>query len=207
MNFQATEIETDIRYKEGEEEMKLVIMGKEMLNMYFHQTPPKVKGSEVPFTLPLVNPVTGESLGINFEGFMDLVEEGDVITEYKTSQQAMNQSDADSHLQLTAYSYAYEAIHQKLPKLLRIVDFVKTKKPKVLSLETRRDKKDHLRFFALVSHVLKSIRAGIFFPREGFMCKDCEYAGPCKTWVETASGERLNAARESSALMPVAVVV
>jgi putative RecB family exonuclease len=194
-------LDNDIRYKEGEEEMKLVIMGKEMLNMYFLEAPKKVKGSEISFSLPLVNPVTGQSLGINFDGFIDLMEDENTIVEFKTSHTAMSQNDVDNHLQLSAYSYAYEILNQRLPRVLKIVDFVKTKKPKMLVFETTRAKKDIERFFALASHVLRSIRTGIFYPKESFMCKDCEFTGPCKGWTETAYGITTRETLEPVALM------
>ena len=50
----------------------------------------------------------GERLDVNIEGYIDLIEKDDAITEFKTSNQAMNQNDVDDHIQLTAYSYAYQ---------------------------------------------------------------------------------------------------
>lgn len=63
--------ETDIRYKNGEEEMKLVVLAKEMLAQY-HQLPPKrAKGAEVPFSVPLIEPGNGKSPAIDIEGVID----------------------------------------------------------------------------------------------------------------------------------------
>lgn len=64
------------------------------------------------------------------EGFIDLVTADEAIVEFKTSGQAMNAWDADNHLQLTAYSYAYETLFQRPAQALRIVDLVKAKKPR-----------------------------------------------------------------------------
>jgi hypothetical protein len=94
----------------------------------------------------------------------------------------MSQEDADEHLQLTAYSYTYEALYHRPPKLLKIINFVKNKKPKMLLFETRRNKEDHKRFFHLAETVLAGIKNKIFIPKASFMCKDCEYAEPCRTW-------------------------
>lgn len=172
--------DADVRYKNGESEMKLVIMGKEMLRMYFQEPVKKAKGTDVSFTVPLMNLKTGEDLGIDLEGFIDLIEEDDTIVEFKTSAQIMN--GIEDHLQLTAYSYAYEMLYRRPPKLLKVINFVKTKKPKMITLETKRDKTDYHRFFSLASQVLKGIRSQIFFPRSSFLCKDCEYDGNCKAW-------------------------
>ena len=47
---------------------------------------------------------------MNLEGFFDLITSDEVIVEFKTSGQTMTLRDADNHLQLTAYSYAYETL-------------------------------------------------------------------------------------------------
>lgn len=132
--------------------------------------------------MQIVDPATGKGPGINLEGFFDLIEGDDTIVEFKTSAQTMYQETVDEHLQLTAYSYAYERLYQKPPKLLKIVNFVKNKKPKMLVFETARDESDHRRFFQLAMQVLEGINRQVFFPRQSFMCGDCEYAGPCEEW-------------------------
>lgn len=175
-------IENDIRYKNSEKETDLVVMGKEMLNLYFYNHLKEVSGSEIPFTIPLVDPSSGESLEMNFEGFIDLIERDDTIVEFKTSYKTMNQEDIDDHLQLTAYSYVYEMLYQKSPRLVKIVNFVKTKKPKMVVLKSTRNRDDYQRFFYLAKYILKGIESQVFFPRQCFMCKDCEYIKYCKEW-------------------------
>lgn len=82
-------------------------------------------------------------------------------------------------IQLTAYSYAYEVLYQKPPKALKVINFVKNKKPKINVLETGRGKSDYQRFFCLAKQILRGIKAQVFFPRIGFWCKDCEYEEVC----------------------------
>ena len=178
----AQKVDTEIRYKEGDNEMKLIIMAKEMLGLYFHSPIKEILGAEVPFLVPLVNPSTKENLGIPLVGMIDLVEKDDVIVEFKTSNQTISNRDVGDYLQLTAYSYAYEMLYQKTPKLLKVVNFVKTKKPKMNILETKRDKRDYERLFYLASQVVSGIKNRIFFPRPSFWCKDCEYEEYCKAW-------------------------
>jgi putative RecB family exonuclease len=181
-DWYSQKVDTEIKYKTGEAEIKLIIMAKEMLGLYFQQSPKEVKGTEVPFVIPLIDPSNGKSLGINLEGFIDLIEKDDTIVEFKTSTQTINPGDIGDYLQLTAYSYAYEILYQKPPKLLKVVNFVKTKKPKMVVLETKRTKADYQRLFYLASQVLKGIKHQIFFPRPSFWCKDCEYEKYCKNW-------------------------
>jgi putative RecB family exonuclease len=174
--------ETEIRYKNGEDEMKFAVMAKEMLAMYCQLPPKKAKGTEVSFSVPLIEPGNGKHPLIDIEGVIDLIEEGDVITEFKTSAQMMDSKDADESLQLTIYSYAFEKLYQKPPKALKIVDFVKSKKPKLITLETRRDESSYHRLYAITSQVLKGINQKVYFPKTSFWCKDCEYAEQCQTW-------------------------
>lgn len=174
--------DTEIHYKDGEAEMNLIFMAKEMLRQYLDLPHKKIMGSEVPFAVPIVNLSNGMKLSINLEGFIDLIEDDGTIVEFKTSNQSMNQNGTDDHLQLTAYSYAYEMFFQSPPKLLKVVNFVKIKKPKIIVFETKRGKSDYQRFFHLASKVLDGVKGKIFFPRQTFMCKDCEYDESCKEW-------------------------
>jgi putative RecB family exonuclease len=181
-DWYAQNIDSQVRYKNGESDTRLTIMAKEMLSLYFVRPHKRVKGAEVPFTVLLVNLGNGERLPVNLEGYIDLIEEGDSICEFKTSGQTMNQSDLDNHLQLTASSYAYEMLYRKPPRALKLIDFVKTKRPKVIALEVDRKKLDYQRFFYLASQILTGIKSKVFFPRTSFMCKDCEYGEPCRAW-------------------------
>ncbi|MFZ0928020.1 MAG: PD-(D/E)XK nuclease family protein [Syntrophobacteraceae bacterium] len=173
-------VESLIRYRETETETSLILLGKEMLNLYYHQPRAQVKGTEIPFAVPLVSPGNGDHLGINLEGYIDLLEENDSIVEFKTSVKTMDLKDVN--LQLTAYSYAYEMLYGKRPRNLRVVNFLKLKKPKMLSLEVKQGTIDHKRFFFLAKEALKGIRSGVFFPRHSWWCDGCEYTKPCREW-------------------------
>jgi len=173
--------EAEIRYKNGEDETKLAVLAKEMLALYLNLPPKRARASEVPFSIPLTLPGDGKNL-IYLEGVIDLIEIDDVITEFKTSAQMMDSKDADESLQLTIYSYAYEKIYRRPPKALKVIDFVKSKKPKLIMLETRRDESSYHRLYAITSQVLKGINQKVYFPKTSFWCKDCEYAAQCQTW-------------------------
>ena len=175
-------LDTKILYNPGEEETHFNFMGREILRLYFASPETEIKDSEVSFAVPLADPITGEELGINLEGFIDLVIADDNIVEFKTSGQTMTSKDVDNHLQLTAYSYAYDILYQRPARSLKIVDFVKARKPKMVALETIRTSRDHQRFFCLAKAVLNAIRSKIFLPRAGYWCRDCEYALECKAW-------------------------
>ncbi len=180
-----------IRFKDGEQEMVLENLGKEFLTMYLREERKPVKGCEIPFTVPLRDSETGKDLGVPLTGFFDTVETDDSLVEYKTSAQTLGSDDLDSRPQLTAYSYAFEFLYHKPPAMIRVINFVKAKKPKMMVTETHRNKEDYRGFLYLVSEILKGIRAGHFLPHTGYWCKECEYLDLCPLWqkkrFETAS--------------------
>jgi putative RecB family exonuclease len=176
-------VETEIRYKNGETDKGMLRMGKQMLSQYFHSGHNSPVEAEVPFALPLVEPITGEVLEPTLEGIMDLIEQDHVVVEFKTSARTMHSQSLHDSLQLTCYSYAYGMLFQKEPTLLKVVNFVKTRTPKIVVLEAKRQKDDHQRFFHIAKEVLRGIQSQVFFPRQSFMCRDCQYEAPCKGWA------------------------
>jgi putative RecB family exonuclease len=171
-------VESEIRYKQEESEASLMILGKGIIGLYYREPLDGVHGIEIPFTVPLLSPITGEALGINLEGFIDLLKEDGTIVEFKTSFKAMDLKDL--MVQLSACGYAYWILHRRPPRLFKVVNFIKTKRPRMLVLEASQC--DHGRFFFLAKQVWAGIRAQVFFPRQSFMCSGCEYAEPCRTW-------------------------
>lgn len=179
VDWYAQKADAEIRFKEGEDEMRLSVLGKEFLTLYHNLPLRKIKGAEIFFhNLPLGN--NGDKLEVPLEGIIDLVEEDDTIVEFKTSARKIDAQTLKDQLQLTAYSYAYEMLFRKRPKSLKIINFIKTRTPKMVTLETTRGKEDYEKLFSMARDVLKGIKAGVFFPRQSFMCKDCEYGRECK---------------------------
>jgi len=175
-------VETIIRFKESGTETKLLVMGKELLGIYFRSPLNKIKGAEVPFLVPLLNPDNGKELEVPIEGIIDLIEEDDVVVEFKTSSATMDPQSLSDHLQLTVYSYAYKHLFGKEARLLRIINLVKSRTPKMAILETSRGKKDYERLFNLTTEVLRGIKSGHFYPKGSWMCKECEYETNCQRW-------------------------
>ncbi len=175
--------EEEIRYKDGEDEQKLILMAREMLSFYYHSPLNGVAESEFPFRIHLVNPNTKEALSVPLEGYIDLIETNDIITEFKNTAKAINLDSLDDMLQLTIYSYAYRMVFGKEPRMLKVINFVKTRKPKMNILECDpRKQDDYVWLFHLVNEVLKGIRMGVYFPKRSFLCNDCEYEVLCGAW-------------------------
>ncbi len=195
-------LDADIRYGNGDDAEKLILKGKELLSEYYRQPLPQVKDAELFFQIPLVNPETGEVLAVPLRGVIDLIEEGDVVAELKSSQKSWSLADLPDNLQLTAYSYAYEVLFGRPARDVKLINLVRTKNPKVETLITGREKKDYERLFNLSKEVLKAVEAGVFIPNRGcWMCKDCEFQNDCLEWT---GNEEEGGAENADARLPSA---
>jgi len=172
-------LESEIRYKDSEQELILELLGKELLDMYVQMPAKKLRGSEVHFSVPLIDPISKEQLPVNLEGFFDLLEADDTIAEFKTSAQTMNQEDVDNHTQLTAYGYAFKWLFHKPAKGFKIINFIKRRKPKIEVFETQRFEPQYQGFYFLAKSVFHGIQSEVFIPHYGYWCRDCEFADHC----------------------------
>jgi len=173
-----------VRFEDEDEPDRLVIKGKELLTQFYHLPRSLVRDSEVRFSLPLVNPDTGEVLDVPLRGVIDAVYEDGTIEEYKAPQKAPPLADLPDNVQLTVYAYAYENLFGQPSKEIRKVSLVRTKAPRIDVQTTGRDEADYARLFALATEVLKGARAGVFIPSRGcWLCNDCEYDQDCREWT------------------------
>ncbi len=172
-----------IRFEDLTDVDLLLHKGKELLTQYYHLPAGRVRDSEFYFTLPLVNPATGEVLDVPIRGVIDLVEQDDAIVEFKAPQKAPPMADLPENIQVTVYAYAYEKLFGKLPREIRKISLVRTKSPRIDTQITGREERDFERLFNLGKEVLKGIRAEVFIPNRGcWLCKDCEYDQDCREW-------------------------
>jgi putative RecB family exonuclease len=171
-----------ILFKDGEIADDVLNTGRNLLSIYFSQAPQNsVIHTEFSFKLPIVNLKTDETLKVPLVGFIDKIEEGDVVVDLKTWSRMISQDDLDGNLQLSAYAYAYWVMHRKNP-LLRLDVLLKTKTPRFEQIETVRDEASHVAFFNLCKEVLNGIKKEVFFPNPSWKCRDCEYRDICWFW-------------------------
>jgi putative RecB family exonuclease len=179
-----TEGNLTVQFDDAADAALLATKGKELLTQYYHLPAAEVRDSELFFTLPLVNPATGEVLDVPLRGAMDLVEADDVIVEFKAPQKAPPLAALPDDIQVTTYAYAYEKLFGKLPKEIRKVSLVRTKNPRIEPQITGREPRDFERLFHLGREVVKGVRAGVFLPSRGcWLCNDCEYRQDCDEWT------------------------
>jgi CRISPR/Cas system-associated exonuclease Cas4 (RecB family) len=123
-------------------------------------------------------------LDVPFRGVIDLVENGDILDEFKTSQKSWSSADLPDNVQLTAYAYAYQMLYGRPPKKLRLINLIRTKNPRIEPMPTERGEQDYVRLFRLGKEVLKGVTNQVFIPNRGcWLCKDCEYEQDCREWT------------------------
>jgi len=180
-DFNAQKVD-NITFKDGASKEALIERGQRMLVAYLkeYQGGP-VTSVELPFRVPLVDKETGETLELPLDGVIDLIEEDDTVVELKTAARKFTLLDLTQHLQLTAYSYAYEWLYKRSPTL-RFDCLLKTTRPRLESWQTERRQDDQVRFFHIAKAVTQAIKTKQYYPKPGWLCADCEYYVPCQKW-------------------------
>jgi putative RecB family exonuclease len=135
----------------------------------------------------LVDPATGEDLGIPLLGIVDLVMDGNdgpVITDFKTAAKSTAPSEISHEIQLTAYAYLFRQITGSEEAGLEIRSLVKTKTPQIAFHPFAARTDAHFRrFFSVVRAYLDDLDVGRFVFRPGFTCSMCDFRDShCREW-------------------------
>ena len=142
---------------------------------------------ETSLEAPLIDPITGDDLGIPLLGIVDLVMDnanGPVITDFKTAARSTAPSEISHEIQLTAYAYLFRQITGKEEAGLEIRSLVKTKTPQIVFHPFAARTDAHFRrFFSVVRAYLDDLDAGRFVYRPGFGCSMCDFRDShCREW-------------------------
>jgi hypothetical protein len=163
----------------------------DLVNTYLAQVPPdepRPLAIESMLEAPLLDPVTGQDLGLPLVGIIDLVlpgPEGAVIADFKTTSRGGELLEITHELQLSAYSYLFR---QKFPwpeEALEIRNLIKTKHPRVENHRfVRRTLAHYRRLFAIVRGYLDTLDSRKYGIRPSHLCAACEFArSHCAQWV------------------------
>ena len=158
--------------------------GEALLKIFYetvYQDPPNVVGVEVPFTIALPDPVTGEILEEALVGALDLVvreEEKHVVEEHKTAAKKWSKDQIKNDGQLSAYKLVARKLG--LGEVgLRLRVLTKTRKPRMIVENTDRTDRDEREFLETVVGVLRAIDAQVFYPIRSSMCGGCAFQRRC----------------------------
>jgi CRISPR/Cas system-associated exonuclease Cas4 (RecB family) len=169
---------------EGSTAEDVAALGERVLGVFHAQAgTPRVLAVEQAFSIPIVDPDTGEVFDERLVGGFDAVIEGadgrPLVLEHKTAGRRWSDDQLRYDLQGAAYALAMQHLGHAGPTTIRYQILTKTKDPAaqvVDVLKTAQDLDDIQR--TLVS-VLRAVDAGIFYPIRGWQCDTCGYQQPC----------------------------
>jgi putative RecB family exonuclease len=147
----------DMHFDDVSEEADCRRQALGLVSAYVQQLPqdePRPLAVEVSCEAPLVDPVSGEDLGIPLVGVMDLVlpeEAGPIITDFKTASKSSGALEITHEVQLSCYSYLFRYASPEPEGGLEIRSLVKTKTPKIeFHRYPARGEQHYRRLFAII---------------------------------------------------------
>jgi len=148
---------------------------------------PRPMAVEARMEVPLVDPGTGEDLGIPLLGIADLIlngDEGADIVDFKTSSRSAPPFEISHEIQLTSYAYLFRRTTGQEEVGLEIHSLIKTKSPKiVLHRYPARDDAHFQRLLAVIREYLDALDTGRFNFRPGLGCSMCDFRDThCRAW-------------------------
>ena len=174
--------EDGLEFKDGAEEVKLRTQSANLVSAYLAQLPvdePSPTTVETKLEAPLVDPFTGEDLGIPLLGVVDLVvdsDDGPLVCDFKTSARSGSPVEIMHEVQLTAYAYLFRQLADESEAGLEIRSLIKTKVPKIEYHRYAARTDSHFRrFFQIVRLYLDDLDRNTFVYRPGFGCTMCDF--------------------------------
>lgn len=121
----------------------------------------------------------------NLLGVIDLLDDQDRITDFKTAGKKKSQADADDNIGLSVYAASFQSLYQKPPQLVQLDTIVRTKtKIERQVIESQRSDADMAALANRINVVSRQIEAGIFPPATpgAWWCgpKFCGFYASCK---------------------------
>ncbi len=148
---------------------------------------PRPLAVEAALEAPLVDPFTGEDLGIALVGIVDLIldgHDGPTVIDFKTSSRSAEPLEITHEVQLSCYSYLLRHVEQRQEVGLEIRSLVKTKVPKIdFHAYPARTDAHFRRLFAVIREYLDALDSGRFNYRPGFGCGMCDFQSHCSMWA------------------------
>ncbi len=185
-------IEADeMRFDSVAAELALKEQAAGLIRMYLQQLG---ADDEIPLAVettlqePLIDPFSGEDLGIPLLGILDLIlddRDGPLICDFKTAAKSAAPFEVTHEIQLSCYSYMYRRASGRDEGGLEIRSLIKTKTPKLdFHRYEPRSQRHFRRLFAAVRAYLDDLDRGQYVFRPGMGCNMCEYRDDyCQRWL------------------------
>lgn len=180
----------DMQFDSTAAETKLKQQLADLVEAYLQQVPedePVPQAVEAKMEAPLVDPATGEDLGIPLLGVVDLItdDDGPLIVDFKTSSRSSPPYEVSNEIQLSSYAYLFRQLTGQQEAGLEIRSLVKTKTPKVECHRYPARSDQHFRrLFAVIREYLDALDSGRFNFRPGWGCAMCDHRDAhCQAWL------------------------
>ena len=180
--------EDDVTFDSVADEQAMQKQACELVKSYLVTVPPDEKplAVEVALEAPLVDPETGEDLGMPLVGVIDLVLEGEngpVIADFKTAARSSEPMEILHEIQLSSYAWLYRQVAARKEAGIEIRSLIKTKQPKCeFHPYAARTDAHFRRLFSVIREYLDALDSGRFNYRPGFGCAMCDYRRECQEW-------------------------
>jgi RecB family exonuclease len=179
-----------MRFDNAEQEANLQQHAGLLVQAYLEQLrhdEPVPLAVEATLETPLVDPFTGEDLGIRLLGITDLVlpsVDGATIIDFKTSGRSGAPLEITHEIQLSVYSHLFRGVTGQDESGLEIHSLVKTKQPKIDVHHYPARTSSHMRrLFAIIHEYLDCLAAGRYNYRPGWTCNMCDFCDKhCSAW-------------------------
>jgi CRISPR/Cas system-associated exonuclease Cas4 (RecB family) len=161
-----------------------------LLTAYLSSAPrddPLPVAVETRLTASLIDPASGEDLGLPLLGIVDLVlaeQAGPLVVDFKTSARSGGAQEIQHEVQLTSYAYLIRETAGQIEAGLEIRSLVKTKTPKIERQRYERRQERHFRrLFAVLREYLDALDRGRYSYRPGWSCQACALRDShCLVW-------------------------
>jgi hypothetical protein len=175
-----------VEWNDDKEESEMLKQGGTLVN-HFEQQFGEIEAEPlVSMRTEMVDKTTGEMVATNgmpvyIQSTLDLVGKDGVIFKLKTASRSVSNLEYDWSLDLQWY--AYEQVRKQAPAEIKVLNFVRTKKPQMQVLSAPQPRIS--RTLAICNAVIASINAGAFYPnaKNVYGCSKCGYSSECeKQW-------------------------
>ena len=171
--------------EEDEDEGRLTDVALRMLGVFLVkvQKPERTLGVELPFSLELTHPMTGETLPTALIGALDAVVVSggtELVWELKTAKRKWGVDQVEFDLQATMYKVGARTLGFGEAELEVLVT-TKWRVPDVQVERLVRHRRDEVELADVILSVHRGIAAGVDHPVRGWMCRTCAFAGVCGT--------------------------
>jgi CRISPR/Cas system-associated exonuclease Cas4 (RecB family) len=124
--------------------------------------------------------VTLDIFGQEFQMYLDVIDENDVIHDTKTSGSKYSESDIEKNTQLAAYALGFRKKFGRKEKGVQLDVVVKTKEPQIQVLKAEITDDKISRLLNSLENINKGIEQQIFHPVDNSMvCSWCDFKEIC----------------------------